>query len=72
MRAKDQELVSLMRETLPPPSEPPPSVDLWPQLQLRLTDPRTSVGKLDWLMAALVMGLLAGFPETVMLVLYHL
>ena len=72
MNVEDRKLVMLIRETLRPPSEPPGSIDLWPRLERQLIDRRTSVGKLDWLMAALVLGLLAVFPEAVMLVLYHL
>ena len=71
MNTEDQKLVILIRETLPPLSEPTSSIDLWPRLERQLIARRTSVGKLDWLMAALVLGLLAGFPEAVMLVLYH-
>lgn len=72
MNEEDRRLVSLIRATLPPLAEPPSSIDLWPQLEHRLDGRRTSVGKLDWLMTALVLALLASFPETLMLVLYHL
>ncbi len=72
MNAEDQKLVTLVQETLPSLSEPPSAIDLWPRFERRLIDRRTSVGKLDWLMAALVLGLLAGFPEAVMFLLYYL
>lgn len=72
MNALDRELVSLIRESLPPLSQPPSTIDLWPQLRRRLDDRRTTVGKLDWLMVALVLALLAGFPESVLLVLFNL
>jgi hypothetical protein len=72
MNANDQELTTLIRETLLPLGEPPSAIDLWPRLERRLGAGRTSVGRVDWFLAAVVLGLLAGFPEAVLLVLYHL
>lgn len=72
MNIADEKLVALIRQTFPPLSEPPPSNDLWPRFERRLNARRMSVGPLDRLMAAAVLGLLAGFPEAVLLVLYQL
>jgi hypothetical protein len=68
----DRKLVGLIREALPPLGEPPPGVDLWPRFERRLLERRRRPATLDWLMAVLVLGLLAGFPEAVLLVLYYL
>lgn len=72
MNADDRRLVELLRRGLPPLRESPAAVDLWRRFERRLERRRTSVGKLDWLVAALALGLLAGFPEAVMLLLYQL
>jgi hypothetical protein len=72
VNADDRELVRLIRETLPSMNVPPSSLDLWPRFERRLDERRTRVGRVDWLMAALALGLLAGFPEVLMLLLYHL
>lgn len=72
MNAADQKLVALIRKTVPPLSGPRSAIDLWPRLEDRLNERRTRPGRLDWLMAALVLGLLAAFPEAALLVLYHL
>lgn len=71
MNADDREWAGLIRQSLAP-SEPPSPVDLWPRFERRLDERRASVGKLDWILAAVGLGLLASFPEALMLVLYHL
>lgn len=72
MNGDEQRLATLMREALPPLVGPLPTVDLWPRFERRLRHRRPRPGRLDWLMAVAVLGLLAGFPEVVLLVLFHL
>lgn len=72
MRTDDQRLVALVRQALPPLDDSPDSVDLWRRFEHRVDGRRPSPGRLDWLMVALVLALLAGFPEALLLLLYHL
>ncbi len=65
-------LAALVREALPPVGETVPETDLWPRAQQRLAGGRPPVSGLDWLLAALAVGLLFGFPEALLLLLYHL
>lgn len=72
MTTDDQELRKLIRQAVPRAGEPTPPADLWARLEQRLEARQTSLGKLDWLLAGLALGLILGFPEAVLLVLYHL
>lgn len=72
MTPDDHEVMDLIRQTLPPVREPASPVDLWPRLVARLGAGRAGPGRLDWALAGLAATLLAGFPEAVLLVLYHL
>ena len=72
MSGGDQELGDLLREAIPPVQRQAPGIDLWPHLERRLHERRARLARSDWLVAALVLGLLALFPEAALLVLYHL
>lgn len=72
MIGEDRRLADLVREALPPTGAPPPPCDLWPRLERRLEAARPRVGHVDWLLAAVVVALVASFPESILVLLYHL
>ena len=67
----DNELTSVVRSAFPPSPDLPPSRDLWPRVIDRIHS-RPGPDRIDLALAALVVVLLAIFPEWLYLLAYHL
>ena len=46
--------------------------DLWPAMSRRLSTPAPRFGWYDWALAGLAGGVIAAFPDLILVLLYHL
>jgi hypothetical protein len=70
--ASDERLRAAIRAAIPPIATSSPSRDLWPQVLLGVTPQPARASRLDWALLAAVVAWLVAFPESVVVLLYHL
>ena len=71
----DQEMRALLREAIARVKDTELRRDLWPQMLRKLVEqpaPVVSVPWFDWVLAAILSGVLVFFPGSIPALLYHL
>jgi hypothetical protein len=68
----EERLRRALRAAIPPVDAGGPPRDLWPMVRRRLEEQPAPVSRLDWALLAALVAWLVIFPESLVVLLYHL